>query len=712
VTTVFRPSGVASAATRRAPRLLLLALLPLLLTCKRAQERPPVILISIDTLRADRLPMYGYRGVETPALDALRRDSVLFRNAWSHSPLTLPSHATMLTGLLPANHGIRDNTGFRLGGDVPTVATMLRSNGYATGAAVSAFVLRTATGVNSGFDAYDDRLANTRTEKSLGHIQRAGAETIAAAQNWISSRGDEPFFYFLHLYEPHAPYEAPEPFASRYASSPYDGEVAHADAIVGEFLSFLRERGIYDRALILLVSDHGEGLGDHGEDEHGIFLYREAISVPMLVKLPNGALAGESTDNPAGLFDVAPTILAQTHVAPAKPMNGTALFDGDRLAKLSARPMYAETWYPRFHFGWSELHSLVAGREHFIDAPKQELYDLAADPHERVNVFNERRRSVVAMRQSIAQWKKEAAAPAAVSAEEIEKLAALGYIGSASAKNDDGPRHDPKDKIATFRELQNAFGLSRAGRNEEAVAAFDRLLAKEPQMVDLWDVRSKALLRLGRTSEGIESAKQALRLNPSATHIAADLANALLLDGQLEDAQKHAELALRNDPAKANAILARVHLARNDLAGAENAVRAALAADSKSDAARYTLALIQQKRGDFAGVLETTSQLSSRDVRGVAALRGDALARAGRDSEAEAEFRNELAHFPDNTEAARRLVLLLVAQGRNDDATSVIRALADASPNPRTYAAIAETLRIVGDTNGARYWSARSRGAL
>jgi tetratricopeptide (TPR) repeat protein len=392
-------------------------------------------------------------------------------------------------------------------------------------------------------------------------------------------------------------------------------------------------------------------------------------------------------------------------------MDGRTLFEGNALARVQPRAMYAETWYPRFHFGWSELHSLVDGREHFIEAPKPELYDLGSDLNERVNLAAERRRRVVAMREAIRPHAKQAAAPSAMSAEEIEKLAALGYIGSAGGARDDGPRPDPKDKIETFRELQAAFRLSRAGRNEGAVAAFDRLLEKEPGMVDLWDVRSKALLRLGRTKEGIASAKEALRLNPSATHIAADLASALLLDGQVEEARKHAELALRADPAKAHAILARVRLAQDDLAGAESEAHAALAAGGDADAALYTLAVIQQKRGDFAGVLATTSRLSAdAPARGVASLRGDALARLGRDSEAEAEFRRELAAFPDNAEAARRLVLLLVAQGRNDDATSVIRMLAAASPTARTYAAISETLRIVGDAEGARYWSARSRG--
>lgn len=693
---------------RIAARLCLIALLPLLLTCSREDERPPIILISIDTLRSDRLPMYGYEGVETPALNGLRADSILFRKAWSHSPLTLPSHATMLTGMLPASHGVRDNTGFRLQ-NATTVAALLRGNGYATAAAVSAYVLREATGMNAGFDVYDDALAPMRSEKSLGHIQRRGEETVAAAQSWIGSRADQPFFYFLHLYEPHAPYEAAEPYANRYASH-YDAEIAHTDAIVGGFLEFLKQRGLYDRALILLVSDHGEGLGEHGEDEHGIFLYREALSVPMLVKLPGQRLAGQSSDVPAGLFDVAPTMLASAGVKIPDAIEGVSLLDEGRLASLSTRALYAETWYPRFHFGWSELHSLIEGDEHLIDAPKPELYDLTDDPGERTNLIAERRRRFASMRQTIASYVRAAEAPSAVSAEEREKLAALGYIGS-SASSDSGPRADPKDKIGLFRELQAAFRLARGGRDAEAVVAFDRLLEKEPDMVDLWDVRSKSLFRLGRTAEGIASAKEALRRNPAATHIAADLANALLLAGHVDDARRHAELALRSDPGKAHAILARVRLAEDDLPGAEAEARAAVAAGGDANAALYTLATIQQKRGDFSGVLQTLEKLNVQPLpRGVASLRGDALARLGRDREAEVAFRSELTAFPDHAEAARRLVLLLVAQGRNEEATTVIRQLAAASPNSRTYAMIAETLRIVGDSNGARYWQARARG--
>jgi tetratricopeptide (TPR) repeat protein len=626
----------------RAARLVLLAVLPILASCGRPAERPPIIVISIDTLRADRLPMYGYRGVDTPALDALRRDSVLFRNAWSHSPLTLPSHATMLTGTLPASHGVRDNTGFRLAGDAQTVASLARANGYETGAAVSAFVLRESTGMNGGFDLYDDDLGRPRGEKSIGHIQRDGDATVAVATKWIADRAETPFFFFLHLYEPHSPYEPPEPFASRYASS-YDGEVAQTDAIVGRFLAFLKERGIYDRAMIIFVSDHGEGLGDHGEDEHGIFLYREALAVPMLVKLPGRKLAGATSDVAAGLVDVAPTILRVAGLVPPREMEGVPLIDEGRIASLPDRAVYAETYYPRFHFGWSELHSIVAGSEHFIDAPSPELYDMAADPGERANLVSERRRRVAVYRRMIAEVATEPAAPAAISSEEMEKLAALGYIGSASDRGE-GQRPDPKEKIGTFRALQDAFRLSREGKDREALAAFDRLLKEEPDMVDLWYVRSKTLVRLGRAKEGIASAKEALRRNPGATHIAADLANTLLLEGELEDARRHAELAVRTDPAKAHAILARVALARNDLAGAEAEAKQAVAAGGDAQAALLTLATVQQKKGDFPAVLATTERLEQPWPRGVASMRGDALARLGREREAEADFVSGWVH--------------------------------------------------------------------
>jgi choline-sulfatase len=659
----------------------------------RESTPPPIILISIDTLRSDRLPAYGYRGIATPHLDAFRRDAVLFERAYSHSPLTLPSHATILTGVLPAAHGVRDNVGFKMSA-VERLPSQLKKRGYTTAAAVSAYVLRKATGISEGFDAYDDEIDREARDQSLGAVQRAGAKTIAIAQRWIATQSaDKPFFYFLHLYEPHAPYQAPEPYRSRYTNA-YDAEVAYSDALLGELFESLRRSGLYDRAMIVVLSDHGEGLGDHDEDEHGIFLYREAIQVPLLVKLPANMRAGETVKTPVGLQEVAPMILR-------------ALDDPRTAVDVAAKAIYSETWYPRFHFGWSDLHSLIEGDEHYIDAPRAELYDLHADPSEQRNLLAERRRRAAAMRTAIAPLKQEAAAPTNIDPEEAQKLAALGYLGSGTMKPT-GTLPDPKDRTGTFRELREAFRLQKEGRDAEALASFDRILAQDPNMIDVWDVRSKVLFRMGRIADSIASAKEALRRSPTSTHLAVDLANALLLAGDLDDAEKHAELA------NAHEILARIALLRGDLTRAETEARKAVAGPGETNAALYTLARVEQKKGNANEVLRITNELlaklartGGRPLRGLHALRGDALARVGNVVEAEQAFREELRFFAGDPEGYRGLIVLLASQGRTNEATDAIRDFAAASPNAQTYEVIAQTLDVLGDREGARYWRAR-----
>src|SRR5262245_132573 len=284
----------------------------------------PVVVISVDTLRADHLPAYGYRGVATPGLDALRKDSVLFENAYSHVPLTLPSHTTIFTGLLPPQNGVRDNLGYALGPGPATLASWLKAKGYATGGAVSSIVLSHATGVSRGFDFYEDGIEPAKASQTISRVQRNGAETAALLTEWMRAHDKGPFFAFLHLFEPHSPYEPPEPFKSRYAL-PYDGEIARADDIVGVFLAGLKERGLYDRALIVFLSDHGEGLNDHGEDEHGVLLYREAIHVPLMVKLPGNRRAGETVAAPVALVDVFPTIVEGVGISPPAGLPGRSL---------------------------------------------------------------------------------------------------------------------------------------------------------------------------------------------------------------------------------------------------------------------------------------------------------------------------------------------------------------------------------------------------
>ncbi|HXO42965.1 MAG TPA: sulfatase, partial [Thermoanaerobaculia bacterium] len=380
----------------------------------------PIVLISIDTLRSDHLPAYGYRRVETPAIDALRRDAVLFTRAYSHVPLTLPSHCSILSGRLPGDHGVRDNVGYHFDAAAwASLPLVLKQAGYATGGAVSAYVLRGETGISGGFDYWDSEVA-MQLSAGLAQSRRAGKETARLALAWLRGlrglRGvaHRPLFLFLHLYEPHSPYTPPEPFASRYKDSPYDGEIANADSVVGDVLAELKRLGIYERAIVVLLSDHGEGLGEHGEAEHGMLLYRTTLQVPLLLKLPGSRLGGTSVAAPAALVDVYPTLVSLVGLQPPAGLPGRSLLAPRLAAEGGEREIYAETEYPRLHFGWSELSSLIHGRFHYIHGPDPELYDLDADPAEVHEARERERRSFADLRGRIARYQRRLQAPGAV----------------------------------------------------------------------------------------------------------------------------------------------------------------------------------------------------------------------------------------------------------------------------------------------------------
>ena len=666
----------------------------------------PVILISIDTLRSDHLPAYGYRGVQTPAIDALRADSILFERAYSHCPLTVPSHATVFTGRLPAETGMRDNNGYTLAAETETLAELLSKKGYTTGAAISAYVLRKGSGIERGFGSWDDDIARPSDPSDRG-TQRDGSETLLAAEKWIAANPTARPFYFLHLYEPHSPYTPPEPHRSRYQNS-YDGEISRADELVGRFLTHLKSSRLYDSALIILFSDHGEGLNDHGEDEHGIFLYREALQVPLLVKLPGGEQGGSAVTRPVQLSDIFPTVLeviGAKDMQDAKSASGArSLLDGDS----TPRQIYSETYFPRFHFGWSDLHSLISEDHHYIEAPQPELY-AASDVAEKVNVLGDNRRVFAAMRRDIEPLIRAADAPRPVTSEEAAKLAALGYLGSAAPA--EGPLPDPKTKTQTFREIREAFRHYRAGRYEEAIAFYQRLLRENPRMLDLWDICARAFMRLGRTDEAIAAAKEGLKVSPQSRHLALLIARLALEQGDIEEAKAHADLALQSNPVEAHEILALAALSRGDVDGAARSARAGLTADPEDPRAHMTLGRVEKEQRNFEaalGHLDAAVRLASTAktvISGLHFLRGDVLARLGRTSEAEQAFREEIRFFPEDVNAYRNLIVLYVADGRLDAATALVRDLEKASPTPPSYAAISETLRVVGDDRGARFWA-------
>ena len=420
----------------------------------------PIVLISVDTLRADHLPAYGYTAVETPNLDSLRKDAVLFENAYSHVPLTLPSHTTIFTGLLPPQNGVRDNLGYTLGPGPATIASLLKARGYATGGAVSSIVLSHATGISRGFDFWEDDVEPTKINQSMSRVQRNGAVTEAALDGWVGEHAKGPFFAFLHLFEPHTPYEPPEPYLSRY-KLPYDGEIALADEIVGRFLKSLKDRGLYDNSLIVFLSDHGEGLNDHGEDEHGVLLYREEIHVPLLVKFPGSRRAGETEHGPVSLTDVLPTIAEVAGLEVPAGLAGRSL--ASSRPEEAARRIYSETLYPRLHLGWSDLASLTDDKNQYIHSPKPELYDIVADPGERKDLAAGLPPAFRSLSAELAKMPRPLQAPGNSDPEQVKKLAALGYISASSADLTSKNLPAPQDRIGAVAKLKDGFG-AHAGR--------------------------------------------------------------------------------------------------------------------------------------------------------------------------------------------------------------------------------------------------------
>lgn len=653
-----------------APFLLLLPLPFLTGACRGGDStngRPPVILISIDTLRADRLPVYGYTRVETPAIDALRRDGILAASAFSHYPLTLPAHVSILSGLLPPDHGVRDNVGYRFDAEThPYLPLLLKKAGYATGAAVSSWVLRGAAGLARGFDFYDDRLPR-RPDQTLDTIERSGRQTVEAALAWLAEARDEPPFLFVHLFEPHFPHEAPEPFAARYADG-YDAEVAAADDAVGTLVAGLKERGLYDRALIVLLSDHGEGLGDHGEYQHGIFLYRPTLEVPLLVKLPGGEHAGATIAAPTQLVDVLPTILEAAGIERPAGLAGTPLLGLlDAAEPAAEREIYSETWYPRLHFGWSELASLRRGALHAIDGPMPELFDLVGDPGESRDVLADHRRAFGEMRQAIARLKKPLPPPGSIDAEAAAKLAALGYLSAGSVLAG-GDLPDPRDRRPVLRQLEDGFAAAAAGDHAKAAALYREALSGDPQMVDIWAFLGTSLAKTRQLAEAATAYRKALELSGGAPHLAISAAGVLLELGQLDEAARHAELAVKTDPLKAYEILGRVALSRGDVRKAREVLRKAEEAGPVSDDLRRAVgqALAEEGQGDEAAAVlsKAPGDASAATLNALA----QALSSSGRNGEALAALERAVQKEPRNARTHELLGEVTLRLDRPGDA--------------------------------------------
>jgi arylsulfatase A-like enzyme/cytochrome c-type biogenesis protein CcmH/NrfG len=463
-----------------------------------------VLLITIDTLRADRLGFAGYGPAETPNLDRLAEEGIVFEGAIAAGPVTLPSHATILTGLYPPSHGALDNGFYGLPDGVPTLATHLKGAGYATGAVIGAYVLHGQYGLDEGFDFYDDRFRQPRREDQ-DHRERRAERVVDSALTWLRDRsGDEPFFLWAHFYDPHAPYDPPGRYRTRFATRPYDGEIAYTDEQVGVLLDRLRETGHLDRTLVAVLADHGEAFGDGGETTHGLLLRGGTLRVPFVLWAPGALPAGRRVAGTVSNADFAPTVLELLGIVSGSSFDGRSLLAGLRRGEVTGRFAYSETRLPVDLYGWSMLAGVRTDEWAWVRAPRPELYDLASDPGESTSLHESKvaiGEGLDARVEEVLAGAREVAPRSTLPPEEVEALRALGYV--FGAERPEPSNADPKDMLGIWHEV-NAFRTAlSAGRHDEIVVGLEEILRRDPGNVEARTLYGQALVLTDRVDDGI-----------------------------------------------------------------------------------------------------------------------------------------------------------------------------------------------------------------
>lgn len=466
---------------------------------RSSPQYPNIILITLDTTRADRMGFLGSKRGLTPHLDAMAKQGVVFPRAYSHVPLTTASHATILTGTYPQFNHVND-FGVPLSPKLPYLPDLLHQSGYQTGAFVGSLILDpldgTAPGFDRGFDVYDAGFhLRRRGADRYKTVERRAEVVVERALGWLSQVPNGPFFLWVHLYDAHDPYDPPAPYKQRFAAQPYDGEIAYADACVGKLLDALHQHGLYDETMIAVMADHGESLGAHGESTHGVFLYDETLHVPLLIKLPLNRWAGRRSETRAGLVDVAPTLLAAAGLKPPAEMQGQSLLEfvqaaPDANASTSPdRPAYAETDYPHRAFGWSSLRALRSGKYLFIQAPARELYNQSSDPEATHNLAGSSQAVTDTLASQLADYRNKTSQTLVdlgkPDPERLQKLQALGYVGTDTSPARDEKAlsgADPKTRIEIANLLHDAMFDVEDARYEQAIPLLQRALAVQPEM--------------------------------------------------------------------------------------------------------------------------------------------------------------------------------------------------------------------------------------
>ena len=576
------------------------------------KSQPDVFLITIDTLRADHVGCYGYKQVETPTLDALAAAGVRFSHAFTHSPITNTSHTTIMTGLLPSVHGVTDFA-VPLAPDHATMAELLKKNGYQTAAFIGAVILDSnslAPGLDRGFDFYDNFPKEPTTKERWGRVERRGMTVVEDAESWLDKHPSGPRFVWVHLFDPHDPYEPPPPYSEKYKDHLYDGEIAYADSALGRWVADLKKAGAYQNAVIIVVGDHGEGLGEHGEDTHGLFLYDSTLHVPLIVKLPGDAHSGMVLDAQVRTTDIFPTVLSETNIPAPAELNGETLVPLIEKQSEAEHILFSETDYP-LRFGWAPIHALRAEDMKLIQAPRPELYDLKSDPGELKNQYAADNPQVKTLNAEMDKW--EAKLPA----------------NAANKSSQNLP--DPKDKIAVQNMLHNAMLASDDSRAADARGFLEKAVQLDPSSATAQQQLGENQLAAGDYANAASHLKKACELRPDDSTAQYELGQALEKSGDHAGARDALEASLKLQPSQmpARLLLGRVYLQLKDAKNAEDQFEAAQLVDSNNVEARLGLDEAQVQQSKFSAALPDLEALSKENPPNVEALRTLAKAYRG-----------------------------------------------------------------------------------
>ena len=633
-----------------------------------AKPAPNVVLITIDTLRADHVGCYGYKQIKTPNIDGLAADGARFERAFAVVPVTLPSHTSMLTGTYPMLSGMHDFSGNKLSPLQPTLASVLKQAGYQTGAVVASAVLDSRFGLNQGFDFYYDHFDFSRLDESnLDEMERPGNVVADVTldwleKDWLAKNSGKKFFLWMHLYDPHFPYHLPEPYSREYAAQPYDGEIAFADEQVGRLLRFLKEKGIYQNTVIVLCGDHGESLGEHGEKTHGFFIYNATMHVPLIIRLPENRLpenaSARTIADPVSLVDLMPTVLGAVGLEVPSQVQGRSLLpqlrgkgDHDDQA-ASDRVLYGETFLPRIHFNWSELRGSENTKYHFIDAPRPDLYDLAKDPGEVHNLFTEKKAVAEEMHAKLVGMirdysaGKELAEKTSLDPALMERLKALGYAGFSGGSDPaissrDLP--DPKDRVVTYELISDAISDSQHGRYKESIEKLKSAIQTEPNSLPAHYLQGLDYYHLKMYTEAVEELQKAIQISPDYALASFSLGMAQARAGQIDAAIATLQRALQLDATNFEAAynLGVAYLQKKQLEPAAAAFRQSVTINpelARGHRALGEILLYQDKLDDAIAELRRAVELAPQEPIMHQTL-AKALAAKGLTAEADEETR-------------------------------------------------------------------------